>query len=393
MLGVLVAIEPLGTLFVNAIRMTVIPLVMCTLIVAVGSITDTRRIGRIGGLAVALFIVLLLVASIASLLLALQLFGGLPVDAALSSSLRAGDAASADAAAKAPTFTQWLVDLVPTNPVRAAADGAMLPLIVFSLVFGLAAARLDDDRRHALVGGFKAIVDVMLTVVRGVVWCAPVGVFALAVPLAARMGAAAAGALASYVVVSVLLIVALSALVLYPAAVIFGRMPLTQFARGCAPAQAVAFSARSALAALPVLIEAGRDRLRLAPELTGFVIPFGVSLFRYGTAIQQSLGVAFLANLYGLPMDPTRVLTVVLTVVVTSFSVPSIPGGSVIAMVPVLLAAQLPVEAIGILIAIDAIPDMFRTAANATGAMTVAVILRRTSAEPQVSLARIGIEA
>jgi Na+/H+-dicarboxylate symporter len=156
-----------------------------------------------------------------------------------------------------------------------------------------------------------------------------------------------------------------------------------EFARATLPAQAVAFSSRSSLAALPALIEGGREHLRLPDEITSFFLPLAVAVYRIGAAIGQTVGVAFIAQLYGVSLGPAQLATVVLTAVATSFSVPGIPGGSIVIMAPVLMAAGLPVEGIGILLGADTIPDMFRTTVNVTGHMAAAAVVGRAASNRQ----------
>ena len=183
--------------------------------------------------------------------------------------------------------------------------------------------------------------------------------------------------MAGYVVFVAVACVAFIALVLYPVARLLGGVPLITFARACLPAQAVAFSARSSLAALPAMIEQGRDTLRLPRELTDFLLPLAASTFRAGAGIGVTAGVLFVAALYGVPLGPMQLLTIVVAVTLISFSIPGVPAGSVIVMVPVLLAAGVPPEGVGVLLAIDTIPDMFRTTTNVTADLTVAVVLAR----------------
>jgi Na+/H+-dicarboxylate symporter len=203
------------------------------------------------------------------------------------------------------------------------------------------------------------------------------------------MGLAAAGALLGFIVLVSGLCVAFVAFVLYPSAAVIGRVPLGTFARAIAPAQAVAFSARSSLAALPAMIEAAETRLRFPPEISRFLLPLSASTFRAGSGVGLTVSVLFIARLYGVELDLTQIATIVLTVVLTSFSVPGIPNGSIIAMVPVLAAADIPIEGIGILLSIDTIPDMFRTGANVTGHMTAAAILARSETRAIVPLADV----
>jgi Na+/H+-dicarboxylate symporter len=374
-------IEPLGTLWINAIRMTVVPLVVGSIIVGVTAAPDTRTIGRIGSRALLFFVITLTIAAVFAAIVAPPMMARIPLDADAVAALRASAAAASSAASESlnriPTFSQWLTDLIPVNPVKAAADGAMLPLIIFSLAFGLAITRLASESRELLVRVFRGIADASLMLVRWILIAAPIGVFALAVPLAAKLGLSAAGALAGYVVVVVVITSAFCLLVLYPIAAITGRISLPEFARGSFPAQAVAFSARSSLAALPAMMEASRTRFRLPEQITAFFLPLAASTFRVGGAIGLTVGVAFIARLYGVELSVAQLGTIVLTVVLTTFSVPGIPGGSIIVMVPVLLAAGVPVEGMGILLGVDTIPDMFRTTTNVTADMAAAVTLSR----------------
>ena len=368
-------IEPLGALFINAIRMTIIPLVVSSLIVGVTSAPDARTIGRLGGRALVFMLVSLTIACALGVMAAGPAFSLLTIDPAASAALRAS--ASVDPAQSAqamPSFMQWLVALVPANPIKAAADGAMLPLIIFSLSFGVALTHIDAARRVAVVRVFEGILDASLVVVHSILRLAPIGVFALAVPLAAKLGLSAAGALITYIGVVSLLSSLLIAL-LYPVAVLGGRVKLGVFARAILPAQAMAFSGRSSLASLPAMITASRDTLGLPPQIAGFLIPLLTATYRIGAGVGQTVPIVFISHLYGIPLGPTQLATIALTAVVVSFSVPGIPGGTIIAMVPVLMAAGLPIEGAGIMLGVDTIPDMFRTTANVTGDMTAAVVL------------------
>jgi Na+/H+-dicarboxylate symporter len=189
------------------------------------------------------------------------------------------------------------------------------------------------------------------------------------------MGLAAAGALIGYIVLVALMTIAFAAIALYPLAAVMGRVSIVDFARAALPAQAVALSARSSLASLPAMMESARDRLRLPEEIVGFFLPLAASTYRVGGAIGQIVGVVFIARLYGVELGVVQLASIAVTVVLTTFSVPGIPAGSIVVMVPVLLAANVPVEGIGILLGVDTIPDMFRTATNVTGDMAVATAL------------------
>ncbi|HEX8851556.1 MAG TPA: dicarboxylate/amino acid:cation symporter [Gemmatimonadaceae bacterium] len=376
--AVLAVAEPIGALFVNAIRMTVIPLVVASLVVAVATAPDPRVVGAIGARSLIAFVAIVVAGAVFGAFIAPALFALSPLPADASAALRAAPgAAPAAAAAAMPSVGQWIVDLVPANPFRAASDGAMLPLIVFALALGFALPRISRERGEPVVRFFEGITDAMILLVRWVLAFAPLGVFALAVPLAMRAGGSAAGALVSYVVVSIVLTAGFALVVLYPLASIGGRTSLARFTRACLPPQAVAFGSRSSMAALPAMIESARDRLALGATITGFFLPLSTATFRAGSAVQQTVAVVFAAHLFGVQLDVARLATIAITVALTTFGIPAIPGGSILVLAPVLVAARVPPEAIGVLLAVDTIPDMFRTTVNVTGHMSVATLLER----------------
>ena len=372
------AAEPIGTIWINAIRMTVIPLVVSLLFVSIASFADVRSACRLGGRAFALFAALLVASAVLAVLTVPALFTWLPIGASTTAVLAQIPASSAVQAQahQLPTFAQWLTDLVPTNPIRAAADGAVLPLVVFSVLFGLASTGIAADLREALVRFFRAVSESMLTIIRWLIVIAPVGVFALILPLAARMGASTVGAFGYYVFVlsSVLFV---QTLALYPIAVIAGRVPFKRFAQGAFPAQAIAFSSRSSLASLPALLEGAEKTLKCPSEVAGFVLPLAVSVFKINLPIVWLAGAYLVARLYGVPLGPSQVGLILTASVFLSFSTPGIPMGSLFVLAPVFASVGLPVEGIGILIAVDLVPDICKAIANVTGDMAATVVLSR----------------
>lgn len=375
-------VEPIGTLFVNAIRMTVIPLVVSSLVVGIATSGGGSVVARIGGRGFVVFVLILIASGAVGALVGPPILSRLTLDPAAVASVRASaggaatDVASSASAIQGPA--QWFVALVPSNAFRAAVDGAMLPLIVFSVFLGLAMLKIESELRERVVVVFRGIAEAMLVVVRWLLVLAPVGVFALAVPLVARLGLAAIGALATYVILVSLAAAVFIGGILYPAAAWLSGMTIRSFARAAFPAQAVAFSSRSSLAALPALIEASRDTLKLPEEISSFFIPLATVVFRAGAVLGLTIGTLFIARIYGADVSSTQVATIVMTALVTSFSIPGIPGGSIVAMVPVLTSVGLPVEGIGILLGVDTIPDMFRTTANVTGQLAAATIVGRS---------------
>lgn len=372
-------LDPIGQLWVNGLRLSVIPLVVSCLVVSVGSWHGDAMLGRIGARSAVLFATLLSIAALFSYAIAAPLLDRLSIDPAVAASIRQSTTASAITVPDTSGLAAWLRDLIPANPVQAAASGSMLPLLVFALLLGLAIRRAGDEPRQAVLDFFQGVAEAMFVLVRWVLAVAPIGVFALLVPLAAQMHAPLAAALTYYVALVVSVTVLFSALVLYPLATLGGRVSLRRFVHGTVPAQVVAFSSRSSQASLPAMIEGVRTTLGLGEEVTVFLVPLAGSLFRVGSAIAQTVGVLFLARLYDVRMDYAEIVTVLFTVVLTTLSVPGVPGGSILAIGPVLLAAGVPLGGIGILLSVDLIPDLFRTAANVTGAVAAAAIIGRRS--------------
>lgn len=370
-------VEPLGTLFVNAIRMTVVPLVVAVLISGIVSISDAGLLTRLGLRSLVLGVGLTTTVAVFTMLIAAPLFARMQVDPAAAEALRQS-AVSAAAPAAPPGPAQWLTDLVPVNPIKAAADGTLLPLLVFTILLGFALTRLSAEMRAPVVGFFAGLGEAMMVLVGWVIRLAPLGVFALAAPLAARMGSGVAGALLSYVAVVAGLTLAALALIVYPVTMLLGRVSLKALARALAPAQALAFSSRSTMATLPAMIESAR-RLGVPESVVAFVVPLAASMLRVGAGVGQTVAVLFAARLFDVTLSPSQLVTVLLTTVVTTFAIPGIPGGSIVVMVPILAAAGVPAAATGILLGADVIPDMFRTMANVTGGISAGVVVGRGS--------------
>jgi Na+/H+-dicarboxylate symporter len=373
-------LEVVGTLWVSAIRMTVVPLVVGLLIVGVASASDVRAIGTTGVRAFASFFGLLALSAVFALVVVPGLFTWLHIDPATAASLRAsaqaGAAATEAEVRGTPGFTAWLLGVVPTNPVKSAVDGAMLPLVVFTLAFAVALTRVTPERREAVVRVFRGISETMLVVVRWVIALAPIGVFALIVPVTAKAGASTAGALGYYVVAMALACFGLT-LLLYPVAAIVGRVPIPRFARASFPAQAVAFSSSSSLASLPALVDGAERKLGLPQTVTGFALPLAVSVFKIASPTVWSVAAIFLAAFYGVEITFTQRLMIVATAGLTSFSVPGVPHSWLLLLAPLLVSVGVPAAGVALLFAVDVIPDVFATTLNVTADMTAATIIGR----------------
>jgi Na+/H+-dicarboxylate symporter len=368
--------DALGALFLNALQMIVLPVVLSQLLAALVAPARAPGLGRLSLKALGLFVALLLAAAIFALAVGPAALAFVPVEPAAMEALRAAtavpDAARAPAAAGAT-----LAGLLPANVFAAAARGEILPLMLFTILAGLAIDRLPEARRAPLAVLIHGLAQAMLTAVRWVLWLTPVGVFALAYGLGLGTGLRAAGLIGAFVLV-VCVPMALFALALYPLAALGGRVRLGDFARAVAPAQLVAAGTRSSLAALPALVDGGRRLLGLSGAATGFLLPLSVSTFKVNRTLSAVLKVLFLAHVFGLEIPPARMAAFILTVVILSFAALGVPGGGgAFRTLPAYLAAGVPLEGIVILEAADAIPDIFKTVLNVTGDMAVAVLLTR----------------
>lgn len=372
LLGTVKVIEPIGTLWINAIRMTVVPLVFALLVTGIASSADARTVRGLGLRSLAAFLGLLALSATVALLVPPVLFRWLHIDAATAAQLRGEPVTPA----AVPGIADWVTSLVPVNPLDAAVKGAMLPLVVFAIAFALALLTLDPVRREPVIAFFRGVADAMLAIVRFVIALAPIGVFALMLSIASRAGLASAGALGYYVAAAAAGH-AILVLLLYPLAPIVGRTSVARFARAALPAQAVAVASSSSLASLPALIDGADRRLQLPREVTGVVLPLAVSSFKLAAPVVWMTAALFLAKFYGVPLTAGQMTVIALTAVLTSFSTPGVPHGALLVIAPLVATMGIPAEGVGLLIAVDAIPDICATTVNVTGDLLAAAIVTR----------------
>jgi Na+/H+-dicarboxylate symporter len=372
-------LQPIGDVWINAIRMTIVPLVVALLFVGIAARDQRDGLTRLTIVTGATFVALLFFASIAALLIVPPLVDDMKLSAEAAAALRSTAQVGADSTvarvAQLPHFAAWVTSLVPSNVIKSAADGAMLPLIVFTVVFALAARRIDVTLRQALVAFFTAVASATTTIVDWIIAVAPIGVFALVTAATARAGTVVASATAYYIV-AICAAHVLLALATYPIASIVGRVPLGWFTRAVLPAQAVALSSSSSLASLPALVEGSRA-LGQPVEVSGFTLPVAVSTFKLVTPVTWLMSVLFLAKLYGVPMSTTAGVTIVLSAVAVSFATPGVPQGAQLVLAPILVSYGIPPAGIALLIAADTIPDLFATMANVTGDFVAGTVVAR----------------
>jgi Na+/H+-dicarboxylate symporter len=376
-------LEPIGTVWINAVRMTIIPLVVSLLIAAVASSDSLRGMGRLGGTAIVFFVITMSLVALYAAVLGPIFMSGLTIDPQSSESLRATATSGSQQVIATVRgmggLAQRIVELVPANPIRAAADATLLPLVVFSLIFGAALSRVQPDLRDAATNVFRAVSEAMLVIIRWVFVAAPIGVFALATVVGARLGFTAIVAAGHYVVAFALLMIGIM-IGVYIVAVVVGRVPLRKFAAAVAPAQVIALGSRSSSAALPAMIDAARDALGLRPQIVHFVLPMAVAIFRISVPISFVLGGLFLGKLYGVEIGTAQVVSLAVASVLLSFSVPPVPSGSLFIMAPMFVEIGLPVEGVAILIALDVIPDLLKTTTIVTAHVASATVVARVAA-------------
>ena len=369
-------IESLGTLWLNALRMTVGPLVFSLLVVAVASVSDAMSTGRLATRAIGWFAALLLVAGVLAVVLSEALLVLWPIDQATAAAFLAGVGSTATDVIPTTTWSDWIARVLPPNIIAAAADNAILALVVFAILFGFAATRLPPPQRHALTSFFGAMADAMVVIVHWVLLVAPVGVFALALGVGRQAGVGAAGLLLQYAVV-VALVIALATLVLYPAVAVWARVPVRRFAVELAPVQVVAASTQSSLATLPAMLECARERLGVSPRVASLVLPLAVAVFRY-TSPLGNLGVCFfVAAMYGIEPALSQTVAAILVAIAVSVGSVGLPGqvSFVASVAPICAALGLPIDVLGILVAVEIIPDIFRTIGNVTGDVAVTTLV------------------
>ena len=358
----------IGGLWLDALKMTVIPLIISLLLTGIVSGADQARAGGIAARSITWFVLVLTGSALFGTLAMPALLEAFPLPQSASEALRAGlaNVDSSATAASVPKLSDWLKSVIPTNPISAAANDQVLALVFFTAVFGFAVTRIDTEGRQAIGRFFRAVQDAMLIVVGWVLRLAPIGVLGLAFAVGAGSGGAAFGAILHYVVlVSVLGIVVM--LAAYVVAVVFARWRLGEFARAMIPPQAVAISTQSSLASLPAMLEAAR-RLRLPQRNADVSLPLAVALFR-ATGPAMNVGVAiYVAYWMGIELTAGSLIAGFAVASVASYWAVSLPGSLsfVTSIAPIALAMGVPIEPLALLIAVEVIPDIFRTLGNVT---------------------------
>ncbi len=359
-------IEPIGLLWLNALKMTIVPLVVALLITGITATADAARAGKLAARAVAIFLGAIALSGTMSLLMTPLLLELFPLSTGAADALRSGLGGSTEAA-PSPTFADFLLSLIPTNPIAAAAETAILPLIIFTTIFAFAITKLEPPQRATLSGFFKALGDAMLIVIGWVLALAPIGVFALGYALAVKAGFAAFGGLIHYVLILMGIGVSCLILGLLLAWLVVG-ISLPRFVRAMVPTMAVAISTQSSLASLPAMLKSSEE-LGVDPKKADVVLPLAVALFRFTSPAMNLAVVIYVAWLFGIELTPWEMAVGLAVAMAAALSSVSLPGSIsfVTSIAPIAVSMGVPVAPLGLLVAVETFPDIFRTLGNVVG--------------------------
>lgn len=365
-------IKPFGTLFINMIKMIIVPLVFSSLVVGAASIGDIKSLGRIGGKTVLYYLLTTAVAVSIGLILGTVMNPG----AGLSIPV------NADMAAKeAPSIMVTLLNIIPKNPLKGLVDGNILQVITFALFLGVGCAVLPDGKGKPFLNFFESLSEIMYKITAFIMELAPYGIFALIAPVFATYGIDVLKPLAM-VILAVYIGCILHAVLVYSTATkIFAKISPMKFFKGIMPASLTAFSTTSSSGTLPVTIRCVRDNLGVSEKISSFVLPLGATINMDGTALYQGVCALFIAQVYGIDLTMGQMATIVLTATLGSIGTAGVPGGGFIMLTLVLQSVGLPLDGLVLIAGIDRLLDMARTSVNVTGDASAAVIVAATENE------------
>jgi proton glutamate symport protein len=378
--GIVDAADVIGSLWLRGLQMTVVPLVVALLITGILRTAEMASAGRLTVRAIVTMIILLWASAAMATVVTPSLLGLFPLPESARLALQ-GALSSAQPTGEVPPFTEFLRALVPTNPIAAAANDAILPLIIFTLAFAFALTRLPAEKRMPVQGFFGATGDAMIILIGWVLALAPIGVFALGMVVGSRAGGAAFGALGHYV----LIVVSVGSVMWFTAfaiAAFAGRISPPAFLRASIPAQAVAISTQSSLASLPTMLTGVRS-LGVGERTADVVLPIAVALFRAtGPAMNMAVAV-YVAHLMGIELGPVALAAGLAAAAITTMGSVSLPGSIsfISAIAPICFAMGVPIEPLALLLAIEVFPDIMRTLGNVTMDMAVTTAIARAEGD------------
>lgn len=378
-------IKPFGTAFIRLISLIVVPLVFASLLLGTASLEDIRKLGRIGGKTIIYYLFTTAVAITIGLILANALGPGRGLTEETKQQLMTNYQEEAstkiEQALEKPGVAEVLLDIIPTNPMRAFAEGDMLQIIFFALFLGIIITMIPEEKGKPLLAFFDGLNDAMIKMVTIIMEFAPYGVFALIAAIIGEFGAGILLTLAKYSVVVVFGLL-IHAFVTYPILLkTFSKIRIKHFYRGIRPAQLIAFSSSSSSATLPVTMECVEDNLGVSKEVSSFVLPLGATINMDGTALYQGVAAVFIAQVFGMGLNLGQQLMIVLTATLASIGAAGVPGVGMITLALVLKTVGIPLEGIALILGVDRILDMCRTTVNITGDASCATVVASTEGE------------
>ena len=382
-------IAPFGTIFINLLKLIAMPLVLASLITGVASLSDLKKLSRIGGKTIGIYVGTTAVAVTIGLISVNMLKPGDKVPVDMKEKLQL--TYEQDASKKAGTVQdikdrgplQPIVDMVPSNFLNSASSNRNMLQVVFVAIFiGIGLIQIPSDKGKPVKDLFKSLTDVVIKLVDIIMLMAPVGVFALIAQTINKVAGdnpsqvlELLGALGYYMIAVILGLITHAAITYAGLMKSMTNMPLNTFYKGLAPAQLLAFSTSSSGATLPVTMERCEEKLGVSEEVSSFVLPLGATINMDGTALYQAVATVFIAQALNIPLDIGAQLTIVLTAVLASIGTAAVPGAGIVMLVIILEAVGVPSAGIALILGVDRILDMMRTVINVTGDATVAVII------------------
>lgn len=371
-------IAPIGTIFINLIKMMIVPVVFCSLIVGVTSLGgDGKKLGRISIKTIALYMVTTAVAIVIGLAVAGVIHPGVGLEIA---------GKAAPKVKEAPTLMQVLVNMVPTNPIASMAKADILPVIIFALFVGVGITQVGGNRTNPLINFFDAAAEVCYRIIAMIMRFAPIGVFALLLPVVCKNGPKVLLPLLSVIACSAIGSTLHCVLVYSSLASVGGGISPLKFFRGMSEAMMLAFTTCSSAGTLPVNMKNAQEKLGLSREITSFVLPLGATINMDGTAIYMGICSLFIANVFGINLTSSDILMIIFTGTLASIGTAGVPGAGLIMLAMVLQAVQLPLEGLALVAGIDRVLDMFRTTVNITGDVAVTAVVDKSERNRSVGV-------
>ncbi|MDO5717652.1 MAG: dicarboxylate/amino acid:cation symporter [Tissierellia bacterium] len=361
-----VFIKPFGTLFLNLIKLIIVPLVFSSLITGVGNLNDVKQLGRLGGKTLVFYLVTTAFAVTLGILMAnaFNVGGGfiLPTEELVVE------------VSEAPSVTETILSIIPSNPLKALVEGNMLQIIAFAIILGSGILVLGEKGK-ILFNIFDSLAETMYIITGAIMKFAPIGVFALIAPVIAEHGAGILQSLVKLILVAYLASFIHAGLIYSLSVKFFGKMNPIKFFKGIFPATILAFTTSSSSGTLPVTMKCCEDELGVPKPVASFVLPLGATINMDGTAIYQGVSALFIAQVFGVSLSIGQQLSIVLTATLASIGTAGVPGAGMIMLTLVLQSTGLPIEGIALIAGVDRILDMIRTSVNVTGDAACAVVV------------------